>query len=48
MPLGWAGNLMGKYLLVPHIRGLLKSRFARLKRIAESEEWKLYLPGSNL
>lgn len=44
MPLGLIGDLLGKYILVPHIRRLLRSRFARLKRIAESEEWKLYLP----
>jgi ligand-binding SRPBCC domain-containing protein len=47
MPLGWAGDLVGRCLLVPHIRRLLKNRFARLKRIAEGEEWKLYLPESN-
>ncbi len=44
MPLGWAGDLVGKWLLVPNIRKLLRSRFARLKRIAESEEWRQYLP----
>jgi ligand-binding SRPBCC domain-containing protein len=44
MPLGWAGDLVGKWILVPHIRGLLRRRFARLKQIAESEEWRQYLP----
>lgn len=43
MPWGWVGELIGRTVMVPHIRGLLKNRFARLKRIAESEEWKLYL-----
>jgi ligand-binding SRPBCC domain-containing protein len=44
MPLGWAGDAVGRWILVPNIRGLLRSRFARLKRIAESEEWRKYLP----
>jgi ligand-binding SRPBCC domain-containing protein len=43
MPLGFAGRLVGKYAMVPHIRGLLRRRFALLKRIAESEEWREYL-----
>ncbi len=43
MPLGVAGRVVGKYAMIPHIRGLLARRFARLKRIAESEEWKKYL-----
>jgi len=44
MPLGWAGELVGKWILVPNIRKLLRRRFARLKQIAESEEWREYLP----
>jgi ligand-binding SRPBCC domain-containing protein len=44
MPLGFAGRLVGKYVMVPHIRGLLRRRFALLKRIAESEEWREYIP----
>jgi ligand-binding SRPBCC domain-containing protein len=43
MPLGIAGKLVGKYVMVPHIQGLLRRRFALLKRIAESEEWREYL-----
>lgn len=46
LPFGVAGWMVGKYVMVPHIRGLLQRRFARLKRIAESEEWKRYLPGA--
>jgi len=41
---GWPGSLIGQLLLLPHIRALLQRRFARLKRIDESEEWKKYLP----
>jgi ligand-binding SRPBCC domain-containing protein len=45
MPMGWAGWLVGNYVMVPHIRGLLRRRFALLKRIAEGEEWREYLGG---
>jgi ligand-binding SRPBCC domain-containing protein len=44
MPWGWPGDLIGQWVLAADIRGLLKRRFARLKRIAESEEWRKYLP----
>jgi ligand-binding SRPBCC domain-containing protein len=43
MPLGVAGRLVGKYLMIPHIRGLMARRFQLLQRIAESEEWRNYL-----
>jgi ligand-binding SRPBCC domain-containing protein len=46
MPLGPAGKLVGKHILIPHIRGLIHKRFALLKYIAESEEWRKYLPPS--
>jgi ligand-binding SRPBCC domain-containing protein len=44
MPFGPLGALAGAWILTPHIRGLLHRRFRRLKRIAESEEWRRYLP----
>ncbi len=44
MPLGWAGALVARWIMVPHIRRLVKQRFALLKRVAESEEWREYLP----
>ena len=40
-PLGW---LAGRFIMTPHIQGLMRRRFRLLKRIAESEEWRLYLP----
>jgi ligand-binding SRPBCC domain-containing protein len=43
MPWGWLGETVGRWLMVPHIRGLMKRRFARLKRIAEGDEWRGYL-----
>jgi len=45
MPLGWAGWLGGKFVLVPHIRGLMRRRFALLKRMAESDEWRAFMNG---
>lgn len=45
MPLGWAGALVGAGVLVPQIRGLLRRRFALLKHLAESDEWRTYLSG---
>ena len=44
MPLGIPGLIVGGAMLVPHIRGLLRRRFHLLKRIAESDEWRQYLP----
>lgn len=44
MPFGRFGSLVGRFVLVPHIRRLLRRRFALLKRIAESDEWRDYLP----
>jgi len=43
MPCGWPGSLVGRWLMVPHIRGLMRRRFKRLKRIAEGDEWRKYL-----
>jgi ligand-binding SRPBCC domain-containing protein len=43
MPWGWLGELVGRWVMVPHIRGLMRRRFALLKRIAEGEEWEKYL-----
>ncbi len=43
LPFGSAGKLVAKHIVVPHILGLLNRRFALLKRVAESDEWKRYL-----
>ena len=40
---GWAGDLLGMLLLAPHVRRLLRRRFALLKRMAEGEEWRSFL-----
>ncbi len=43
MPLGFAGEFVGRVVMVPHIRGLLRRRFALLKRLAEGDGWREYL-----
>ena len=43
MPLGWAGEMVGRVVMVPHIRGLLKRRFGLLKGLAEGDGWRAYL-----
>ncbi|HWB33345.1 MAG TPA: hypothetical protein VG714_09245 [Acidobacteriaceae bacterium] len=43
LPLGVAGWVAGRVPMTPHIRGLMRRRFALLKRIAESEEWRRYI-----
>jgi ligand-binding SRPBCC domain-containing protein len=44
LPLGWAGQMVAKYIMIPHILKLMRSRFARIKRIAEGDAWQQYLP----
>jgi ligand-binding SRPBCC domain-containing protein len=46
MPFGPFGKLAGKQILIPHIRALIHRRFALLKYVAETEEWRKYLPPS--
>jgi hypothetical protein len=43
LPFGWAGRMVSRYIMVPHILRLMRRRFARIKRIAESDDWKRYL-----
>ena len=46
MPLGWAGQLVARAILVPHILGLMRRRFSLLKHLSETEEWREYLASS--
>ena len=46
MPLGWAGQLVGRWILVPHIRRLMRRRFVLIKGLAEGSGWRRYLPES--
>lgn len=47
-PFGRAGDLVGRALVVPHILGLMRRRFTLLKRIAETDEWRDYLPAQDV
>jgi ligand-binding SRPBCC domain-containing protein len=47
LPGGFAGRLVGKYIVLPHIRGLLSRRLQLLKGIAESDQWRKYLPAEH-
>ena len=43
LPFGPLGRIAATYLLAPHIRSLCRKRFARLKALAESEQWREFL-----
>jgi ligand-binding SRPBCC domain-containing protein len=43
MPFGPVGRLVGRLILVPHIRKLLRRRFHLLKTLAEGEGWRDYI-----
>lgn len=45
MKWGLFGWTVGRLVLVPHIRTLMHRRFRLLKHIAETGEWREYLPG---
>jgi ligand-binding SRPBCC domain-containing protein len=45
LPFGVVGWVVGRLFLYPHIRRLLGRRFRLIKRLAEGEEWREYLPG---
>ena len=40
---GWLGESLGRWVLVPRIREMMRRRFALLRHIAESDEWCRYL-----
>ena len=44
LPLGPAGWFVGAFVMCPHINKLLHRRFRLIKRLAESEEWRQYVP----
>ncbi len=43
MPFGASGAAVGRLIMVPHIKGLLRRRFALLKRLAEGDGWREYI-----
>ncbi len=44
LPMGWIGKLTAQYIVVPYLCRALRQRMLLLKKIAESEEWRRYLP----
>ena len=44
---GLFGVILGRILIAPHVRNLLRRRFALLKRIAESDEWRKFVSDEN-
>lgn len=47
LPLGPLTRPLGRFVVTPHIARLLRHRLELLKRVAESDEWKQYLPAQN-
>lgn len=43
MKWGPAGLMIGRTILMPHIRRLMRERFALIKRLAEGEGWRPYV-----
>ncbi len=43
LPFGILGRAVGHVVMVPHICRLMRNRFARIKRIAEGDDWRKYL-----
>ena len=44
LPFGSIGKQVARQVMVPHIAGLLRRRFELLKRTAETDAWKRYVP----
>ena len=44
LPLGWPGKIVARRVLVPYLSGVLRRRMMLLRHVAESEEWRRYLP----
>lgn len=40
---GAAGLMIGRGVVMPHVRKLVGERFALIKRLAEGEEWRRYV-----
>lgn len=43
MKWGAAGLMIGRTVVMPHIRKLIGERFALIKRLAEGQEWRRYV-----
>lgn len=40
---GAAGLMVGRGIVLPHVRKLMRERFALIRRLAESDEWRGYV-----
>ena len=45
-PCGFLGRIVEKAVLAEHLRLLLEKRNGCIKRVAESEDWKKYIPST--
>lgn len=45
LPFGILTRPLGRFVVTPYVSRLLRHRLELLKRVAESDEWKRYLPG---
>jgi len=43
LPLGVAGRMVGRQVVMPHVVKLLRTRLRLLKSLAEGEEWRQYI-----
>ena len=46
-PFGFLGRLAETYVLERHLKKLLETRNNYIKNVAESEEWKRFLPSDS-
>ena len=47
LPFGVLGRVVARWIMVPHILGLLRRRFERIGRIATTDAWRNYLPATD-
>lgn len=47
-PFGPLGRLFERVYLARRMRGLVRSRLEHIRAVAESEDWRRYLPGANV
>jgi ligand-binding SRPBCC domain-containing protein len=45
LPLGGVTRPVGRFMVTPYLSRLLRQRLELLKRVAEGNEWRQYLPG---
>ncbi len=43
LPMEFIGRAIARHIMAPHVLRLLRSRFARIRRIAQGEDWRRYL-----